>query len=351
MSGDLLVYGAYGYTGELISEAASTRDLSLTVAGRDRQRTESLAGRLQCDERVFGLDESMVAEQVAAEHDVVLHCAGPFVDTFRPMVDACLAAGTHYLDITGEIDVFEAIAAEDDRARERDTMLMPGVGFDVVPTDCLAAHLANRLPDATQLELAFDADVGMSAGTQRTALRQLPDGGRVRRDGAIERVPLAHKIREIDFGEGPRTAAAIPWGDVSTAYHTTGVPSITVYQSMPPSGVRTMKIARYLAPLLGFGPVRRLLEALGTDEHEGPDAAERAAGEARIWGAATNLGGDRVVSRLRTPHTYTLTLETALAAVEHVLDGDVEPGFQTPGGHFGPDFVLEVEGVEREAVE
>ncbi len=350
MSGDLLVYGAYGYTGELISEAASKRDYSLTVAGRNRQKVESLAGRLQCEERVFDLAESMVAQQVASEHDVVLHCAGPFVDTYRPMVEACIGAGTPYLDITGEIDVFEGIAAEGERAREADTMLMPGVGFDVVPTDCLAAHLHDRLPDAVQLELAFDADVGTSAGTQKTALRQLPDGGRVRRNGAIERVPLAHKTREIDFGEGTRTAAAIPWGDVSTAYHTTGIPSITVFQSMPPTAVRMLKAARYLGPILGFGPVSSLLTSLMTDEHEGPDAEELATGGARIWGAATDASGNQVVSRLRTPHTYKLTVETALAAAERVMDGDVEPGFQTPGGHFGADFVLEVDGVEREDV-
>lgn len=351
MTGDLLVYGAYGYTGRLISAAAADRGLDLTVAGRDRPRVESLAGRLQCDERVFGLDEGKVAEQVASEHDVVLHCAGPFVDTSRPMVEACLAAGTHYLDITGEIDVFEAIHGEDDRARERGTMLMPGVGFDVVPTDCLAAHLAGRLADPVQLELAIEAPGDASAGTLRTALRQLPDGGRVRRNGEIVRVPLAHRTREVDFGDGPRTAAAIPWGDVSTAYYTTGIPSVTVFQSMPPSSVRALKAARYLAPLLGLGPVRRGLLRLLAARHGGPDAAERRQGEARIWGQATNAAGDRAVARLRTPSTYALTIEAALGAVEHVLDGDAEPGFQTPGGCFGPDFVLEIDGVEREDID
>jgi len=351
MSGDLLVYGAYGYTGELVSEAASSRDLSLTVAGRDRSRVESLAGRLQCDERVFGLDERMVAEQVASDHAVVCNCAGPFSETYRPLVDACLDAGTHYLDVTGEIDVFEAISADDERARDADVMLMPGVGFDVVPTDCLAAHLHERLPDAVQLELAFDADVGTSAGTLRTTLRQLPDGGRVRRNGQIEHVPLAHRTREIDFGSGPRTAAAIPWGDVSTAFHTTGIPSVTVFRAMPPSGVRTMRIARYLSPLIGLGPINRALVSLLTTDYEGPNAAARASGEARLWGAATNAGGDHVVSRLRTPHPYALTVSAALAAVERVLAGDVAPGFQTPGGHFGPDFVLELDGVRREDVE
>lgn len=350
MSGDLLVYGAYGYTGRLISAAAVDRGMDVTVAGRDRPKVEDLAGRLQCDERVFGLDERKVAAQIAGEHDVVLHCAGPFADTYRPMVEACLEAGTHYLDITGEIDVLEAINREDNRARDAGVMLMPGVGFDVVPTDCLAAHLADRLPEAVQLELAFEADVGASAGTLRTALRRLPEGGRVRRNGEIQRVSLAHRTREVDFGDGPRTVAAIPWGDVATAYYTTGIDSITVFQSMPPNRVRLLRALRYLMPLLNVGVVRRAVLALLTSPHGGPDPAELAEGEAKVWGAATDAGGERVVSRLRTPHTYELTVGTALAAAQRVIDGDAEPGFRTPGGHFGPDFVLGIEGVEREDV-
>jgi len=348
MSGDVLLYGAYGYTGSLIAEAAVERGIDLTVSGRDRARVESLAGRLQCDERVFGLDEPMVAAQVAGEHEVVLNCAGPFVETYRPVVEACLEAGTHYLDVTGELDVFEAVHAMDDRAREREVMLVPGVGFDVVPTDCLAAHVAGRLEDPVRLELAIDAPDELSTGTLRSALRQAADGGRVRREGRLERVSVAHRTREVDFGEGPRTVAALPWGDVSTAYYTTDIPTITAYQAMPQWSVRALRVARYLSPLLRVGAVRRGLVRLLSDPYDGPDRAALAEGEARLWAAATDAAGEQAVARLRTPHTYRLTVETALASVERVLDGDVAPGFRTPGGQFGPDFVLGIDGVERE---
>jgi short subunit dehydrogenase-like uncharacterized protein len=348
---DLLVYGAYGYTGELIAEAAAAREIALTVAGRDRTRVESVAGQLDCEGRVFGLDEPRVVEQVVGEHAVVLNCAGPFAETADPLVEACLAAGTQYLDVTGEISVFEALHDRDATARDCGVCLLPGVGFDVVPTDCLAAHLADRLGDADALELAFETDGSTSAGTLRTALRGLPDGGRVRRDGAIERVPLAHRTREVDFGNGLRTVGAIPWGDVATAYYTTGIPSVTVYQSMHPRTVRFLRIARYLSPVFRVDAVREAVLGLATDDYAGPDAAERETGSARIWGRATNGAGEQVVSRLRTPHPYALTVETAILAATRVLGGDAKPGFHTPAGLFGADVVLAVDGVRREDVQ
>lgn len=351
MTAEVLVYGAYGYTGELIARAAVDRDVPITVAGRDRAKVEALSDQLQCEERVFAVEEHKVAEQVADEHAVVLNCAGPFEDTYQPLVEACLAAETPYLDITGEITVLEGVRRYDERASEAGVTVVPGVGFDVVPTDCLGAHVADRLPDATTLDLAFDADTGPSAGTLRTALRHIDRGGAVRRDGAIERVPLGADVREIDFGEGPRTAVAIPWGDVATAYHTTGIPDVTVYAAMPPKAARLLRATRYLSPILGLGPVQRLILRLATDEHGGPSAEERKAASTRVWAAATAPDGEQAISRLTTPGTYALTVETALAAAQTVADGEAPAGVQTPASAFGPDFVLEIDGVEREDVQ
>src|SRR5581483_8285688 len=149
---------------------------------------------------------------------LVLHCAGPFSRTSAPMVDACLRRGVHYLDITGEVDVFEACAARSDEARARNVMIMPGVGFDVVPTDCLAAHLKRSLPTATTLTLGFQSLAKLSRGTATTMVEHVADGGLVRKDGVLTNVPAAHKTRTIDFGRGPAKAICIPWGDVSTAW-------------------------------------------------------------------------------------------------------------------------------------
>jgi len=351
MSG-LVIYGSYGYTGSLIAKAAAERGLDPVVAGRERRTVESQADRLNCAFEVAGLDDPDLLDMMLDDATAVLNCAGPFARTWEPMVKACLRTETHYLDITGEISVFEAIHEQHSDAADTGVMLLPGVGFDVVPTDCLGAHLAERLPDATELELAFRAENGISKGTAKTMLEQFDSGGAVRRDGQITQVPTAHDTRRVDFGWGydDEHAAAIPWGDVSTAYYTTGIPNITVYMAMPPTAVRMQRFAGLLAPLLSLPQVRAGLQWLVGQTTDGPDADERAEGESYVWGAARNDDGDRVVSRLRTPQTYALTVETAVATAERTLDGDAPPGFQTPAGAYGPDLILDVDGVEREDV-
>ena len=344
---DLLVYGSYGYTGELIVREAVDRGLDVVVAGRDRNAVENQAIRLDCEERVVGLDEPQVLDLALEEAPVVCHCAGPFADTDEPMVEACLRTGTHYLDITGEIEVFEALAAVDGRARDAGVMVLPGVGFDVVPTDCLAAHLADRLPDATRLSLGFEAAGGVSPGTARTAVRGLGEGGAVRRDGRLVRTPVASETRRIDFGNGERTAMSVPWGDVSTAYRTTGIPSITVYTAASPWAVRAVRAARVLGPLLSAGPVQSALSALVQSRVDGPDEHERAKGASYVWGEAETPDGERAVSRLTGPETYDLTRRAAVEVAERVVDGAAEPGYRTPAGLYGPDLVLDIEGVER----
>ena len=352
MSGELVIYGSYGYTGDLIAQAAVDRGLEPVLAGRNRKKLDEQVMRLGCDHQVISLDDPQELDFLLADATAVLHCAGPFLDTYRPMLESCLRTGTHYLDITGEIDVFEGIHAESERAEEAGIMALPGVGFDVVPTDCTAAHLVGRLPDADRLELAFHADVGVSPGTAKTVVGGLDQGGRVRRDGRLERVPTAHESITVDFGWGNDGlhAAAIPWGDVSTAYYTTGIGTVTVYQSMHPKTARNLGLIAKLGPVLGLGPVQSALGWLVERSVEGPDAEERAAEDAYVWGEASTTDGDRVETRVRIPHTYTTTVETALAVAERVLDGDAPTGFQTPAGAYGADLVMDVEGAEREDV-
>jgi short subunit dehydrogenase-like uncharacterized protein len=351
MSG-LLIYGSYGYTGNLIAEAAVERGLDPVLAGRERRTLESQAARLNCEFEVASLEEPKVLDMVVEDASAVLNCAGPFSRTWEPMVEACLHTGTHYLDITGELTVFEAIYEQDDRATDAGVMLLPGVGFDVVPTDCIAAHLAERLPDADRLELAFRAENGVSRGTAKTMVEHLDGGGAVRRGGRIEDVPFAHESRTVEFGWGldGQHAAAIPWGDVATAYHTTGIPNVTTYMAMPERAVRMQRLAGLLTPLLSLPPVRTGLQWLIEQTTEGPDADERASGESYVWGEASTTDGERAVSRLRGPHTYALTVETALATARRAIDGDAPAGYQTPAGAYGPDLILDVEGVEREDV-
>jgi short subunit dehydrogenase-like uncharacterized protein len=219
-----MIYGANGYTGELIAREAARRGLKPILAGRSPGKIAPLANELGLEARVFDLGD--VAQTAAALEGVslVLHCAGPFSATSAPMIAACLRARAHYLDITGEISVFEHAMEQDAMARAAGIVVCPGVGFDVIPTDCLAATLKAALPDATHLALGFDSRSGFSPGTAKTSVEGLAQGGKIRRDGKIVAVSLAYKTRRIDFGNGEKLAMTIPWGDVSTAFHTTGIP-------------------------------------------------------------------------------------------------------------------------------
>ena len=195
-----LIYGAYGFTGELIARHALEKGLRPILAGRRRAPLASLASELDLPFRVLDLDDRQVLRDALDDVEAVLHCAGPFRYTSRSMLDSCLRSGTHYLDITGECEVFESIFALHPAAQLANVVLLPGVGMDVVPSDCLAAHLAGQLPDATHLDLAFSSSGGgVSRGTLRTVITGLGEGGLERVVGALVPRPGALRVHEIDF--------------------------------------------------------------------------------------------------------------------------------------------------------
>lgn len=348
MPNTFLIYGANGYTGELITRLAVERGMKPILAGRNAIAVEELAKKHHLEYRVFTLDETGRLDAALQEVDMVLHAAGPFSITSRPMVEACLRNRKHYTDITGEISVFESMAALDDKARASEIMIMPGVGFDVVPSDCLARHLKDRLPTATHLSLAFYGLGRISHGTQATMTMNIGRGGAIRKDGKITPVPAAWKSREIDFGEVKKIGTTIPWGDVSTAYYSTGVPNIEVFTVIPKQNLKMLKLSRYLGWLLATKPVQEYLQK--QIPAGGPSDEERARGKTYLWGEAMDLNGNRVESRMQTPEGYTLTALAALNIAQKILDGNFKTGFQTPAKAYGADLVLETEGVQRQDV-
>ena len=318
------------------------------LAGRTRPAIEALASELGLDRRVFDLADRAAVEAGLEGMTAVLHCAGPFARTAGPMNAGCLRARAHYLDVTGEVEVFETLAALHRDAQDAGVMLLPGVGFDVVPSDCLAAHLKRRLPSATRLALALRTGGGLSRGTAITVVENLHRGGLVRRNGVLRRVPAGWKTRHVDFGRGPRAVVSIPWGDVSTAFHSTGIPDVEVYLAAPLPLRIGLKLVGPFGPLLASRPVQRFLRRRIEDRGPGPTREERAHGRSHLWGEAADDHGARVVSRLEGPEGYTLTALTAVAAMEKVLAGSAPVGFQTPSRAYGADFVLQIDGVRRE---
>lgn len=343
MTDTFLLYGATGYTGSLTARTAIERGLRPMLAGRNTTKVKALAEALGLEWRAFPLDDVAALDRALHEVPVVLHCAGPYSQTYKPMVEACLRTRTHYLDITGEMLEHLALAERDAEARAAGVMLLPSVGFDVVPSDCLAVHLKRRLPTATHLTLAFQAVGGWSRGTMISAVDAIDRPGMIRRNEKLIRVPAAWKTRDVDFGAGPVRCVTIPWGDLATAYHSTGIPNIETYMALPGAGRSGLKMAGLLANPLG----KRLLLRLVQLFPEGPDERQRATGYSLLWGEVTDETGNRAAARMRTPHAYTLTALAALAAVERALAGDVHPGYQTPASAYGPDFALTIPGVSR----
>jgi len=346
--GNFLIYGATGYTGCLIAEEAARRGHRPILAGRNAETVKALALALGLDRRIFALDDANAVAEGIRDMQTVLNCAGPFARTAKPMADACVRTGVHYLDITGEEDVFAALAARDAEAKTAGVMLLPGVGFDVVPSDCLAAHLKRRLPSATRLALGFMSRSRMSRGTALTVVENINGGGLVRQDGILKKVPAAWKTRTIDFGAGPVKAITIPWGDIATAFYSTGIPNIEVYMAAPWTLRVGARLSRRLGWLLGAALVQGFLKKRIRAGPPGPTAAERARGWSLLWGEVADDAGTKAVARLRGPEGYTMTVRSALAVVERVLAGQARPGFQTPATAFGPDFVLGLEGIVRE---
>jgi short subunit dehydrogenase-like uncharacterized protein len=338
----LIVYGANGYTGKLIVDVALREGLKPVVAGRRREAVEPLAAAWGLNSLCFSLDDPASAAHLLEPYGAMILAAGPFSKTSAPALEACLKARTAYLDITGEVDVFEAVFARDGDAKKAGIPVLPGTGFDVVPSDCLAAALSEALPGAETLTLAFRG-FKTSAGTMKTMLEGIPKGGLVREGGKLVAVPAAWKAMEIPLGDKTRLAMTIPWGDLSTAFRSTGIPNIEVYMAVPPSAVAGARRMRRFAKLLGLSPVQSFLKARVEKTVKGPTAEERDRERSYLWGRVTR-GGSAVTGTLETLEGYALTAETAVAIAKRVLAGDVAPGVHTPSEAFGSRFIETIRG-------
>ncbi|KFN44118.1 saccharopine dehydrogenase family protein [Arenimonas oryziterrae] len=346
---DWLIYGANGYTGQMLATEAVRRGLRPVLAGRSVAALEPLAKKLKLPVRAFALDNAAAIHAGLNGIGLVMHCAGPFSATSAPMLEACLDLKAHYLDITGEIDVFAHCHAQHLRAVKSGIVVLPGSGFDVVPTDCLAAQLKRQLPDAESLVLGFEAGGGPSPGTAKTGVEGLGKGGRARIDGEVKRVPLAWKTRTFDKDGEARFAMTIPWGDVYTAYVSTGIPNIEVYMGVPPATAQNLRRIRWLGPLLGISPVQAWLKSKVAKRVRGPSAEQRASSQTWVWGEARNAAGKQIQGRLCTPNGYELTVTASLGIVQRLLTGPRPAGgYYTPSLLMGADYVLSLPGVTHD---
>jgi short subunit dehydrogenase-like uncharacterized protein len=360
VGGKLLIYGATGYTGRLVASEAVEAGVWPVLAGRDAGKLGAMADSLRGavrgrsrreapEIRTFDLDEAAGITAALKDIDVVLHCAGPFSRTALPMFEACLEAGTHYADITGEIAVCEALAARDAEARDAGIMVLPAAGFDVVPSDCLIADLAARHPGGRVLRLGLSVRSGASRGTIKTALESV-DAMRIRRDSEIRRVTAGSLRHDFDFGGGPTEALVTPLADVSTAWWSTGIENIETYNRAGRRLPRLMSLSRWLGWLLAGRAAQALLRGMVDRGPRGPSDAERRTSEGIMVAEIEDARGRRAAARMRVPDPYGFTAKAIVAIGVRALKGDFKAGYQTPSSAYGADFVRRFEGVEWEAL-
>ena len=343
MQNQFLLYGANGYTGKLIAKLLATYNLQPILAGRTEANIKPLADELQLPYRIIDLDDAVQLEKALSEIKLVLHAAGPYVYTAKQMIEACLKTGVHYIDINGDISVFEMLKKYDSLAKEKNIMVMPGVGFDVVPTDCVALQLKNKMPDATHLKLAFASiGGGLSHGTAITMAGKIGEGGAVRENGKIIRKPLGQKGMWVNFGEQKLFVMTIPWGDISTAFTTTGIPNIETYTGMAPKVYRILKLQWAFNWLLRTNFVRNIIRKKIKAKPAGPSDEQRKKSSSMVWGEVSNTAGKTLNAAINCLDGYSLTAHSSLLISKKILEGNFKPGYQTPAGCYGEHLIMEI---------
>jgi len=348
MTANWMLYGATGYTGSLIARTCVERGLRPTLAGRGGPALHALARELGLPVCEASLADEARLAQTLQGMAAVLHCAGPFSRTGAPMRRACLAAGTHYLDITGEIDALEETFEQGPKAQAAGVLLCPGVGFDVVPTDCVAVTLKQAMPGAVRLTLGFSGVDSLSAGTTATSMEAIYRGcARVRQQGRIVDLPFGERGRLAEFGRGPEPSFVVPWGDVATAFHSTGIGDIEVHVPRRSPGARAIRSLLPVRRWIAAAPVRGAAHALLRRLASGPSARRREQETTRVWGEVADATGRLLRADLVCANGYTVTVETALMAVRHVLEQGAPAGFRTPAQLMGARCIESIPGSGR----
>ncbi|MCI0712208.1 MAG: saccharopine dehydrogenase NADP-binding domain-containing protein [Chloroflexi bacterium] len=345
-----MLYGAYGYTGKLITEEAVKRGHQPLLAGRNEEKLKAHANQYNLPYAAFNLNDPIEIEKHLEQVDLVLHAAGPLTFTAPPMRKACLKTQTHYLDLTGEISVFEDTFQQDVLAKQAGIVMISGVGYDVVPTDCMACYVKQQLPDATSLEVGLNTGGGSmraSAGTLKSVLEILSNGNLARRDGRLTAIRLGSHVKTMPFRKKDLLTIAIPWGDLSTAYRTTGIPNITTCIALSRSLIRLLQVAGPIGPpLLSITPLRRLLQFLIGQVRKDKKSNLAHKGQTEIYVRATTDDGRSAEGWLVTPEAYVFTALACVRMVEKVL-AEKPSGAMSPAQLVGADFVLDIEGCQR----
>jgi short subunit dehydrogenase-like uncharacterized protein len=342
-----MIYGAYGFTGQLLVEEAVHQGQRPVLAGRSASKLAPLANKYGLEMLIQPLEHTQSLVKTLQAFELVFHAAGPFQFTSQPMLQACLESGVNYIDITGEIPVFQNTFAHHERALQAGVALISGAGFDVIPSDCLSKYVAEKLPTATELQIGVASSTRPSSGTVKSSIEMMPNGGMRRENGKLVPQPLGEGAKQIRFSHRQLETLPISWGDLETAYRSTGIPNITTYMAYPPRLVKNVR--RYgplVQKLVRVRSLRQIAQMIVARFFKGPSAEMRQHSRSYVWAMARDTEGKQTQAWLETLEAYQLTAVAGLRCVERLLV-ERPVGALTPSQAFGADFILEIEGSKR----
>ncbi len=342
--GSWMLYGATGYTGTLIAEEAVRRGHKPILAARNAEKLRVLADRLGLKWCAFPLEDKSALLKAAESVELMLHSAGPFAETCVPMMDACLAGKTHYLDISNEISVLQAAQVRHRMAVENGLSIIPGVGFGTVASNCLVRHVCAQIINPVSLEIVMSPYVAQrSAGAAKSTLETIAHGGYVRRDGILVRNTFGSGAKRIRIANGEHNVIPVPSGDLEAAYIATGIANITVYMTTQINPTLASFVLPFAQKLLSWDILRqkfeRWMDGRATSIVEKPVNTNQ---RSWIWVRACDCHDNVAEAMLETGEGYAFTAAASVLAAEWVL-GKHTVGSKVPATAFGTDFVFQID--------
>ncbi len=339
-SSRLMIYGATGYSAQLILEELISRNVKPVIAGRNEAGIKKIADKFCCEFRIFDLTDNTRIDGALSNIHTLLNCAGPFRMTAKELIEACLRTKTNYLDITGEIPVMHLAFSMNKRAIKNGIVILPSVGFDIIPTDCLAKRLSEKMPDATNLKLGLINNRGkISRGTWLTTLEFLKGPGRIRRNGNLIESPIGEYAVNVKLKNFSFSGLSIPWGDVYSSFRSTRIPDGEVYIAMSKTIVRFRKLLTLFLKVFRNEAIRNLVASYIRKNLTGPSKEERDLARTYVWGKVENAKGETIEEVYQVLEGYNLTAVGAAECSIRILNGSVNPGYYTPSLAFGSGFI------------
>lgn len=341
-----MIYGAYGFTGSKLAKLAADSGMKPIIAGRDALKTKRLALSLGLEFEVFNLEDDSHIESKLKDIDLLYNLAGPYCKTAPTLVEACLRTKTHYMDLTGDIEIYDFLYSLDDVAKDNGVLIMPGVGFNIVATECVAAHTVKKLPECDSLDIVMATRAKPSKGTFKQMIALLPRGGFEIKDNTLEPSEIKKTDIEVKYPDKKRTSFLIPIGELIACHKSMKIANIRTHYALSATWAAMADtmidiITKFSSKSYG----KKVLSSFADSYAKGPSEESMLEDKSYVYARASTELGLYAETMIKTPEPYYFTVQIAIIAIQKVLDGDYA-GALTPVEAFGSSFVFEVEGVE-----